>query len=236
MSNLVRLNKYLAECGVSARRKADELIAAGKVKLNGKIVRELGVKIDPNIDQVEYAGNLLGQEKKIYIMLNKPAGYITAVSDDRDSRLVTDLVKVPFKIFPVGRLDKDTTGLLLLTNDGELANRLMHPRYEHDKTYQINLQREITDAALERLARGVELEDGMTAPAQAKRLGEKKISLTIHEGRKRQVKRMIEVVHNKVVSLKRVEFAGLVLETLKVGEWRFLKEDEVKILTERSLS
>ena len=231
MSNQVRLNKYLAECGVAARRKADELIAAGKVKINGKIVTELGTKIDPDLDQVEYRGKVLNLENKIYIILHKPAGYITAVSSERDVRLVTELVPVSQKLFPVGRLDQDTTGLLLLTNDGELAYRLMHPKFEHQKVYEILLRDKITARDLKELEQGVILEDGLTAPAEVWKLADKKIRLTIHEGRKRQVKRMLESVGNRVVSLKRVEFASLSLGNLKVGEWRILSEDEVKRLT-----
>jgi len=230
MSNQVRLNKYLAECGVAARRKADDLIATGQIKLNGKVVTELGTKIDPASDRVEYQGCALNSEKKIYIMLYKPAGYITAMSSERDVKLVAELVRVPEKIFPVGRLDKDTTGLLLFTNDGELTNRLLHPRYEHEKTYEISLQRELTEDALRELEQGVMLEDGMTAPAKAELLASRKLQLTIHEGRKRQVKRMLEAVGNKVVTLKRVAFAGLTLGDLKVGEWRELTAREVTML------
>ena len=228
MSNQIRLNKYLADCGVAARRKADELIEAGKVKVNDKIVTELGIKVDPCLDKVSYQEKTVSPAKKVYIVLNKPAGYITAVSDDRDSKLVTDLVNIPERIFPVGRLDKDTTGLLLLTNDGELAHKLMHPSFEHEKTYEVSLRDEISDEDLGKLKRGVKLEDGMTAPAEIKKLEARKIELTIHEGRKRQVKRMLEVVGNKVVTLKRTKFARLKLEGLKVGEWTYLNEKKVE--------
>ncbi len=224
----MRLNAYLARAGVASRRKADELIKAGRVVVNGR-PGELNTFVGPG-DVVELDGRRLEPQRLAYVLLHKPAGVLTTARDPRGRRTVVDLVGHRVRVVPVGRLDADTTGALLLTNDGELAHRLAHPRYEIDKLYEAELEGEPSDEALKRLAEGVELEDGRTAPARVRRLGPSRIQLTIHEGRKHQVKRMCEAVGHPVRRLHRSRYAGLGVEALAPGEWRPLTPEEVERL------
>jgi len=221
----VRLNAYLARAGVASRRGADDLIRAGRVRVNGE-PGELGTFIERG-DVVELDGRRLEPEPLVYVLLHKPAGVVTTARDPQGRPTVVGLVGHERRVVPVGRLDADTTGALLLTNDGPLAHRLMHPRYEVDKVYEAEVEGEPSDEVLARVAEGVELEDGVTAPAAVQRLGPSRIELTIHEGRKHQVKRMLEAVGHPVLRLHRREYAGLTLEGLAPGEWRELTPDEI---------
>jgi 23S rRNA pseudouridine2605 synthase len=221
----VRLNAYLARAGVASRRKADELIKAGRVQVNGE-PGQLNTFVGAR-DRVEVDGRQVKPQRLGYVLLHKPAGVVTTASDPRGRSTVVDLVRHEIRVVPVGRLDADTTGAILLTNDGDLAHRLAHPRYEVEKLYQAQVEGEPSDEALRRLAEGVELEDGRTAPAQVQRLGPSVVELAIHEGRNRQVRRMLEAVGHPVRHLHRSRYAGLTLEGLAPGEWRELGADEV---------
>jgi pseudouridine synthase len=224
----VRLNAFLARAGVASRRGADELIRSGRVRVNGE-PGELGTFVERG-DVVELDGRRLEPEPLVYVLLHKPAGVVTTARDPQGRPTVVGLVGHERRVVPVGRLDADTTGALLLTNDGPLAHRLMHPRYEVDKVYEAEVEGEPNDEALARLAGGVELEDGLTAPARVQRLGPSRIEVTIHEGKKHQVKRMLEAVGHPVRRLHRREYAGLTLEGLAPGEWRELTQDERRAL------
>jgi 23S rRNA pseudouridine2605 synthase len=224
----VRLNAYLARAGVASRRGAEELIRAGRVRVNGE---EAGLVtfVDAG-DRVELDGVELTPEPLVYVLLHKPTGVVTTASDPHGRPTVVGLVGHERRIVPVGRLDADTTGALLLTNDGPLAHALAHPRYEVDKVYEADVEGEPDDETLRRLAEGVELEGGMTAPARVRRLGPSRVELVLHEGRKHQVKRMLEAVGHPVRRLHRPSYAGLGLEGLAPGEWRELTPDEVASL------
>jgi pseudouridine synthase len=224
----VRLNAYLARTGVASRRGADELIKAGRVRVNGE-PGQLNTFVQAR-DRVEVDGRPVAKQRLAYILLNKPAGVVTTARDPRGRRTVVELVPREPRVVPVGRLDADTTGALLLTNDGDLAHRLAHPRYEVDKVYEAELEREPNARALRALAAGIELEDGLTAPAKARRIGPRQIELSIHEGRKHQVKRMCEAVGCPVKRLHRSRYAGLELGGLAPGRWRALERGEVEVL------
>jgi 23S rRNA pseudouridine2605 synthase len=225
----VRLNAYLARAGIASRRGSDELIKAGRVTVNGK-PGELNTYVDPG-DKVEVDGEPVAPQQLTYVLLNKPPGTVTTASDPQGRPTVVQLVAdVPERIVPVGRLDADTTGALLLTNDGALAHRLAHPRYGVDKVYEVDVEGEPDDEALRLLAEGVELDDGRTAPAEARRLAASKLELTLHEGRKHQVKRMCDAVGHPVRRLHRSAYAGLTLEGLEPGAWRELEPSEVERL------
>ncbi len=224
----MRLNAYLARTGVASRRGADELIKRGRVRVNG-VRGELNTFVKEG-DVVDLDGRLLLPQRLAYVLLHKPAGVVTTASDPHGRPTVVGLVEHEARVVPVGRLDADTTGALLLTNDGELAHRLAHPRYEVEKVYEAEVEGEPSDEALAQLAEGVDLEDGRTAPAQARRLGPSLVELSIHEGRKHQVKRMLEAVGHPVKRLNRSRYAGLTVEGLEPGEWRELSADEVEAL------
>jgi 23S rRNA pseudouridine2605 synthase len=225
----VRLNAYLARAGVASRRKADELIKAGRVTVNGE-PGELNTFVAKH-DRVELDGQTLARQPLTYVLLHKPAGVVTTASDPHSRPTVVELVAgVETRVVPVGRLDADTTGALLLTNDGELAHRLAHPRYEVEKVYEADVVGEPSDEALRQLERGVELDDGPTAPARATRLAPSRIELAIHEGRKHQVKRMLAAVGYPVRALHRSRYAGLTLKGLGPGESRELTGAEVERL------
>jgi 23S rRNA pseudouridine2605 synthase len=224
----VRLNAYLARAGVASRRGADELIRAGRVTVNGESAG-IGTLVGAE-DRVAVDGDEVGPEPLTYVLLHKPAGVVTTARDPQARPTVVGLVAHERRIVPVGRLDADTTGALLLTNDGPLANRLMHPRYEVDKVYEAQVEGRPSDGALARLAAGVELEDGPTAPAQVRRLAPSTVELTIHEGRKRQVRRMLEAVGHPVRGLHRRVYAGLTVDGLAPGEWRELSAEEIERL------
>ena len=221
----MRLNAYLARAGVASRRGADDLIKAGRVRVNGA-PGELNTFVGAN-DTVEVDGRPVEKQALAYLLLHKPAGVVTTARDPHGRPTVVGLVPAEPRVVPVGRLDADTTGALLLTNDGALAHRLAHPRYEVDKVYEAEVEGDPDGAALTRLREGVELDDGRTAPAQARRLGRGRVELTVHEGRKHQVKRMLEAVGHPVRRLHRSRYAGLDLRGLSAGEWRPLTRAEV---------
>lgn len=225
-----RLQKYLAQAGVASRRKCEELILDGKVQVNGKIVTELGSKVDPLNDYVRVNGKPVKKEFPVYILLNKPIGVVTTASDEKGRKTVLDLIRISQRIFPVGRLDMNTSGLLLLTNDGTLANGLMHPRHEVDKRYRAEVQGNLTDQQITQLEQGIMLDDGITAPAKVrllKRESNKSLfEITIHEGRNRQVRRMCDAVGHPVISLIRVKLAFLTVDGLQTGHWRHLTVEE----------
>lgn len=231
-----RLQKILAGRGVASRRKSEELIAAGRVKVNGQTVTELGYKADPEQDRIELDGKPIGEEPLRYYLFYKPTGVITSVSDPQGRKTVIDFIDATERIYPVGRLDYDTSGLLLLTNDGPLTNQLTHPRFEIEKTYVATVRGVPRQKALRALALGVMLEDGKTAPASARLTSvdpngkQAEIELTIHEGRNRQVRRMCESVGHPVINLRRVQFGFLKLGRLKPGQYRSLSGDEINRL------
>ncbi|HXV03689.1 MAG TPA: pseudouridine synthase, partial [Gaiellaceae bacterium] len=214
--------------GVASRRKADELIKAGRVLVNGQ-PGQLNTFVARG-DRVEVDGREVTKQPLTYVLLHKPAGVVTTVSDPQGRPTVVDLVAHDVRIVPVGRLDTDTTGALLLTNDGELAHRLAHPKYEVEKVYEAEVEGEPSDEALRRLAEGVELEDGRTAPARVRRLGPSTVELSIHEGRNRQVRRMLEAVGHPVRRLHRSRYAGLTVDDLAPGEWRELAGGELRLV------
>jgi 23S rRNA pseudouridine2605 synthase len=224
----VRLNAYLARSGVASRRKADELIKAGRVHVNGE-PGQLNTFVARG-DRVEVDGEEVRPQRLAYVLLHKPEGVVTTASDPQGRPTVVELIDHEVRVVPVGRLDVETTGALLLTNDGELAHRLAHPKYEVEKVYEAEVEGEPSDEALQRLAAGVELEDGLTAPAEVRRLASSVIELSIHEGRNRQVRRMLEAVGHPVRRLHRSRYARLTVEGLAPGEWRELRDDEVAAL------
>ena len=222
----MRLNAYLARAGVASRRKADELIREGRVRVNGA-PGQLNTFVEGG-DVVELDGRRVELQRLAYVLLHKPAGLVTTARDPRGRPTVVGHVNHPLRVVPVGRLDADTTGALVLTNDGPLAHRLAHPRYGVEKVYEVDVEGEPSEEALRRLAEGVELDDGPTAPAKVRRLGSSRLELTLHEGRKHQVKRMCAAVGHPVRRLHRSRYAGLELGGLEEGEWRELTEDEVR--------
>jgi 23S rRNA pseudouridine2605 synthase len=224
----VRLNAYLARAGVASRRKADELIKAGRVTVNGE-PGQLNTFVDAT-DRVEVDGREIAKQRLVHLLLHKPPGVVTTADDPQGRPTVVELVPNEPRVVPVGRLDVDTTGALLLTNDGQLSHRLAHPRYSVEKTYVAEVEGEPSDETLERLEAGIELDDGRTAPAKARRLGPHAIELTIHEGRNRQVKRMFDAAGHLVTRLHRSGYAGLTLEGLEPGQWRELEPSEVERL------
>jgi 23S rRNA pseudouridine2605 synthase len=224
----VRLNAYLARAGVASRRRADELIKAGRVRVNGA-PGALNTFVGDG-DSVEVDGAPVSKQRLAYVLLHKPAGVVTTARDPQGRPTVTQLVGTSSRVVPVGRLDADTTGALLLTNDGPLAHRLAHPRYGVDKVYEVEVDGNPTDEVLRRLGEGVDLEDGRTAPATARRKGRSRIELTLHEGRTHQVKRMCAAVGHPVVRLRRSRYAGLDLRGLAPGESRELTRAEVAAL------
>jgi 23S rRNA pseudouridine2605 synthase len=224
----MRLNAFLARAGVASRRGADRLIKAGRVSVNGK-PGQLNDDVS-DADDIKLNGRRISGQQLRYILLNKPAGYITTLKDPENRVKVTDLVKIPERVVPVGRLDFNTTGILLLTNDGELTNKLMHPSFGIDKTYEAQVEGTVTAETLNKLSIGVNLEDGKTAPAKARKLADNKIELTIHEGRNHQVKRMLEVVGLQTTKLHRSKYGPLDIGDLKPGRWRDLTQDEISSL------
>lgn len=229
----IRLNKYIANAGVCSRREADTLIEAGAISVNGVVVTELGFKVMPT-DEVRFGDTVLQRERPVYLLLNKPKDYITTMDDEFDRKHVMQLVKGACKerIYPVGRLDRDTTGLLLFTNDGELTKKLTHPRSNVYKIYHVTLNKNVSHADLEQIAEGIELDDGMMAVDEVSYVGEHKneVGVTIHSGRNRIVRRIFESFGYEVVKLDRVVFAGLTKKDLPRGSWRFLTQEEVNYL------
>ena len=228
-SAVVRLNAWLARAGVASRRKADELIKAGRVTVNGEPGR-LNTFVASR-DRVELDGEPLAMQRLAYVLLHKPTGVVTTASDPQGRPTVVSLVGHPARVVPVGRLDVDTSGALLLTNDGELAHRLAHPRYEVEKVYLAAVEGDPAPETIRRLEQGIELEDGPTAPTRVRRLAPGLVELAIHEGRNRQVRRMLEAVGHRVRSLARTRYAGLTVEGLEPGAWRELEPSEVAMLS-----
>lgn len=238
MEDEIRLQKYLANNGILSRRKAEEAILEGKVKVDGQVITELGTKINPAINKVEYEGKpVKNEEEKVYVLLNKPIGYVTTVKDQFNRDIVTDLIKgVKVKLLPVGRLDMYTSGALILTNDGDFIYRVTHPKHEIEKTYNVTLRGIIKNAQVEELEKGVKIEDYITKRAKVKILkidNEKNISriqITIHEGKNRQVRKMCEAVGKKVLALHRAKIGSIDVKDLKIGEWRYLSKKEIEKL------
>ena len=228
----MRLNAFLARAGVASRRRADELIKAGRVTVNGD-PGELNTVVGAH-DRVEVDGQEVARQRLAYVLLHKPAGVVTTARDPQGRPTVVELVPPEPRVVPVGRLDADTTGALLLTNDGKLAHRLAHPRYGVEKTYEAEVEGDPAEEALQRLREGLDLEDGRTAPARARRLGPGRVELVLHEGRKHQVKRMLAAVGHPVTRLHRAAYAGLTLEGLEPGECRELEPSEVDQLSRLS--
>jgi 23S rRNA pseudouridine2605 synthase len=225
----VRLVKYLAHSGVASRRRAEKLIADGRVTVGGRVVTDPARDVDGSVE-VEVDGRPVSPEPREVWMLNKPAGVVSTAREPGRRPAVTDLVASKRRLYPVGRLDADSTGLILLTNDGELANRLTHPRYEIPRTYRVRLRRAPIDADLRQLRQGAKLDDGPTAPAKVRRVSARVIELTIHEGRNRQVRRMAEAIGNEVLELERIRFASLSLGDLAEGKARLLRDSELRRL------
>lgn len=232
----MRLQKFMAKCGVASRRKSEEIILAGKVKVNGSIVKELGFKIDETKDTVVVDGKLLeSEEAKVYILLNKPVGYITTVSDEFGRRKVIDLLKgIEERVYPVGRLDYDTSGLLILTNDGDLAYKITHPKYEKNKKYIAKVSGIPKEKELQEFRNGLIIEDYITSKAKVEILEivEKNaiLEITIHEGKNRQVRKMCSKIGHPVIELKRVKIGEIKLGNIKEGEWRHLTQKEIEFL------
>ena len=234
----IRLNRYLSLAGVGSRRKNDELILSGVVKVNGKVVQELGVKVDPLTDRVTVQGKPVSiQQKSYYLLFNKPKDCITTLSDERGRTTVMDYVKVRERIYPIWRLDRNTTGVLLLTNDGDLAHALTHPKHEIERVYRVRLERGILDEDLKKLRRGVRLEDGLAVQDRAETIpGTKRteIVMSLREGKNREVRRMIEALGYDVKNLERIAFAGLTTEGVPRGRWRNLTRTEVNHLRQQA--
>ena len=229
--NLERLQKIIARAGVCSRREAEKLILSGRVTVDGKIITELGAKADTSKNKIRVDGKLLRFDtEKIYILLNKPRGYVSTVHDERWRKTILELIDTSERIYPVGRLDLNSEGLILLTNDGELTNLLIHPRFEVEKTYRARISGDLTEEKLDKLRAGIELEDGLTAPAEIYRLDKDLVEITIHEGRNRQVRRMFSAIGCDVKRLKRIKFANLTLDGVKVGNYRRLTAAEINSL------
>ncbi len=222
----MRLQKFLSTAGVCSRRKGEEYIQAGRVAVNGQIVAELGTKINPDTDLVQVDGKpIQSSPHHIYIALNKPEDYVTSCSHPGE-KIVMDLVDIPQRVYPIGRLDKDSTGLLLLTNDGGLHHQLSHPSFDHEKEYDVSVGQPITDGALRKLAAGLPLMGTKTRPARVRRISAKRFRIVLQEGKNRQIRRMVRKVGNQVTRLKRVRIGDIQLGRLALGRWRHLTEKE----------
>ena len=223
----IRLQKFLAKAGICSRREGENYIAAGRVRVNNEIVTTAGIKVDPEKDSIMVDNKPVWlKERPVYIMLNKPKGYISSCRHGEEA-IVLDLVDVKERVFPVGRLDKDSTGLLIMTNDGRIHHRLAHPSFDHEKEYVVEARREIADSDLKRLARGIVLDGKITRPAIVTHETRTRFRITLREGRKRQIRRMVEAIGNEVRGLHRVRMAGLKLEDLAEGKWRYLSSGEI---------
>ncbi len=236
-----RLQKYLAQCGVASRRKCEELILQGRVQVNGVTVTELGTKINPEKDKIKFDGKDIKQAKKlVYILLNKPIGYVTTADDQFGRDTVLDLVKVKERIVPVGRLDMYTSGALILTNDGDFVYQVTHPKHEIEKTYTVTIKGIVQNSEVEQLRNGIKIDDYITKPARVKILKtdtEKDISrleITIHEGKNRQVRKMCEAVGRKVLALHRSKIGGIGVKDIELGKWRYLTANEVQQILKNS--
>ena len=232
----IRLQKYLAEAGIASRRKCEEYIEQGRVKVNNKIAT-LGIKVNPNVDEVIFDNKKIeNKEELVYILLNKPIGYVTTSKDQFSRDSVLDLVKVKQRIVPVGRLDMYTSGALLLSNDGDFVYKITHPKHEIDKTYTVTVKGIVTDEEVEQLRNGVEIEDYITKPAKVKILKKdiekdmSRLEITIHEGKNRQVRKMCEAIGKKVQALHRSKIGNIAVKDLKIGTWRYLTKKEIEYL------
>lgn len=224
--SLMRLQKFLSAAGVCSRRRGEKYIRQGRVAVNDKPVRQLGSKIDPSTDRVALDGvNIEWKSQLVYIALNKPEGYVTSC-DHPGQRTVIDLVDIGQRIYPVGRLDKDSTGLLLLTNDGRIHHRLSHPSFDHEKEYEVTVAEQIPDGALQEMANGIQLMGTRTRPALVRKLSPRRFRITLREGKNRQIRRMVQKIGNRVVSLKRIRVDVIRLGRLSKGQWRYLNAAE----------
>ncbi|NFR87569.1 rRNA pseudouridine synthase [Clostridium botulinum] len=227
-----RLQKYMASCGVASRRKCEEIILNGEVKVNGVVITELGTRVNPVEDNVEYKGSLITKEEnKVYIILNKPEGYITSAKDEKGRKTVLDLVKVNERIYPIGRLDYDSSGLILLTNDGDVYNKIIHPREELNKKYIAVVKGEVSKKDIDTFNKGIDIGGYITAPASLEVLsyanGKSTVEVCIHEGKNRQIRKMCTAINHEVLSLNRVSIGEIQLKYLKKGEWRELTTEEL---------
>ncbi len=222
----MRLQKFLSRAGICSRRKGEEYIQAGWVKVNGKIVTELGIKVDPERDAVEVDSDAIRSDSApIYIALNKPKGYVSSC-DQQNEKIVLDLLDISERVYPVGRLDKESTGLLLLTNDGHLHHRLSHPSFNHEKEYEVTVAKPLPEGALRKLAKGLPMMGTRTRPARVKRISARRFGIVLQEGKNRQIRRMIRKVGNQVTHLKRIRIANIELGNLPSGSWRYLTKIE----------
>lgn len=234
-NNKIRIQKFLAENGIASRRKSEEYITSGRITVNGQVIKELGTKIDPSCDKVEFDGKEVKKvNKKVYILLNKPVGYVTTLKDQFDRKTVMDLINVKERIVPVGRLDMYTSGALILTNDGEFINRVTHPSHEVEKTYNVTIRGIISEEEIERLKNGVDIGNYITKPAKVRilKIDEKnnitRLEIKIHEGKNRQVRKMINSIDKNVIALHRASIGKINVTNLKIGEYRNLTDKEIK--------
>jgi 23S rRNA pseudouridine2605 synthase len=232
-----RLQKYMADCGIGSRRKNEEIILAGRVKVNGTVIKELGFKIDREKDEVTLDDKVINlEERKLYIALNKPVGYVSTVKDERGRKTLLDLVKVNERIYPIGRLDYDTSGLILMTNDGEIYNRIIHPRQVVNKKYIAEIKGVPSQIEIQKFRSGVDIGDYITAPAEfnivRKNNSSTLVEIIIHEGKNRQIRRMCEAINHPVITLKRVSVGSIKLGDLALGKWRYLDEKEMAYLND----
>lgn len=233
-----RLQKFIANQGICSRRKAEEYITSGRIKVNGNVIMELGTKIDPNKDIIEVDGKKISNisGKKVYILLNKPIGYVTTTRDQFNRNTVLDLVNVKEKVLPVGRLDMYTSGAIILSNDGDFIYKITHPKYEVEKTYNVTLKGQVTDEEIEQLKNGVQIENYVTGKAKVKilRIDKEKdlsrVELIIHEGKNREVRKMCEAIGRKVLALHRTKIGNISVKDLRLGTWRYLRPNEIKSL------
>jgi 23S rRNA pseudouridine2605 synthase/23S rRNA pseudouridine2604 synthase len=231
---LMRLQKFLSAAGFSSRRQGEVYIKDGRVKVNGIAVTELGTKVDPDIDRVEVDGTMLSlNQKLVYIALNKPRKYVTTC-DQADTKIVLDLIDIPQRVYPIGRLDKDSTGLLLLTNDGRLHHRLSHPSFDHEKEYEVSVAKPIPSETLQKLSKGLPLMGRKTRPAFVERISSRKFRIVLLEGRNRQIRRMVRKVGNQVTRLHRMRVSNIKIGDLKPGSWRHLTNKEKTQLLDRA--
>ena len=233
-----RLQKFIANQGICSRRKAEEYITSGRIKVNGNVIMELGTKIDPNKDIIEVDGKKISNisGKKVYILLNKPIGYVTTTRDQFNRNTVLDLVNIKEKVLPVGRLDMYTSGAIILSNDGDFIYKITHPKYEVEKTYNVTLKGQVTDEEIEQLKNGVQIENYVTGKAKVKilRIDKEKdlsrVEIIIHEGKNREVRKMCEAIGRKVLALHRTKIGNISVKDLRLGTWRYLRPNEIKSL------
>ena len=225
---MVRLQKFLSSAGVCSRRQGEEYIKKGYVKVNGEVVIELGTKVDPTCDRIEIDRELIKEaQNRVYIVLNKPEGYVTSCKQPED-KIVLDLIDIPERIFPVGRLDKASTGLLILTNDGLLHHRISHPSHDHEKEYEVVLAKPIPNGALKKMEKGLPMMSTKTRSAKIEKISPTRFRIVLREGKNKQIRRMVRKVGNRVIRLKRIRISNIRLATLAEGQWRYLTEKEKK--------